>query len=536
MSRKKLTATEQALVKIQKDLTEYYTQKIYEHTHPNSFLVQEIKKQKVFFSQAKLQKISLKELQSQILKHPIVVMGDYHPFKPSQNEFFDMVRAYDHRDKPCVVILESLLASSQKDLQNFLDGLITAGEFLEDVEFHRYWGFQTYSTEKMMYFCRRENIPLYGMNLMNLSLKTKPQELFKKREESFIATLLNVLCTHPHAKIFVLAGNLHLMPHNLPKYWMEMGKAPILYIHQDIDEVYWRRSITLPHIHRECFSIIPHHTVILNSHPWIKYHSFWHQIEKSIEYEALSPEEAKEDVLMDQYEQFTQLFATICQLLQVKLDPPDFAIYGSLDLSLPLLIKKSKRLTQQEKMFYQFRFKSETGFYLPHEEVLYCPQMSMNMMIDVVTQTVVINARRWHHYFRGKLADFYSWMVFEALIFFISKLLNSSRKPPSFTKLFEGQSRFLFGESFQCQYEEVLKNQTGDAWTPLEEIFLSLPDDKKYLLVQWLGRNWGQAWFHHHTEVGNDKILDFFPSTAPHDLLSAKRTFKSLLKKIPFEL
>lgn len=536
-----LTRTQRALIRVQKELAAYYHGKIHEFIKPSSFLHKEIQKQIAYFTKIKIRSIHDKQLKDAILAHSVIAVGDYHAFKPSQNEFYDLVRDYHMSGKPCVVVLESLLSESNADLKNFIAGHITATEFLEEADFCSYWEFPAYSTEKIMLFCKREGIPIFGMNITQKSIGRKgknPNELFEERESHFVKMIHKIQSSHPQAKIFVLVGNLHLMPANLPKAYAKRTGKSLLCIHQNIDEIYWRRSVTLPPPsiftgHRECFKVDDHTTVVLNSHPWIKYHSYWLQIEKGIEYEFLNKEDALEDMLMDQHEQFSHLFEKICTLLSVKLDVPDFAIYGPLDLSLPLLIKQSKKLTPREKLYYQARFKAEIAFYLPQEEVLFCPISSMNTMIDVITQAVVIHHRNWQHHFRGRVSDFYSWIVFEAHIFFISKLLNSSRKAPSFTRLFEGKSRNVFGPKFQDALSKILKHPPQGSWAAIEKVFATLTPDRQYQMVQWLGRTWGQAWFDHHVDMGNTKILSFFCADDPHHLTSAKRTLRMFLKQIP---
>jgi len=535
MPYKGFTDTEQTLIKIHSHLTDYYLKKIEEFTAPHPSLKSQIDQHRKYFSKVPITTTDDRGLKKAIHAHKIICLGDYHAFTPSQNEFLDLIQTAHREGESLVVVLESLPSDSRSMIELYLNSTITFGELMEDIDFEKTWGFDSYSTLKLLNFCKKHKIPIIGMNLM-LKRKISAGELFKKREAHFCKVLRQIHKDRPAAKVFSLVGNLHLLPDNLPKLWPTQEAPDVLYIHQNCDEVYTRKGADQPHIDRQIFKIDAHNFVVMNTHPWIKHHSYWHVLETAIEYDDLSSEEFLEERQFRQQDQFHQVISQLKTLLHLKIPKLHFSIYSELELSLPFLIKESDMLSHQEKKVYFSLHKHHIPFFVPQLNLLFRPQHTSNTMVDACTRILHSETQKWHFHFRGEKSNFYSWAILEAYVFFVSKLMNPSRKTPTLEKLAEMMSLNKIWKD--CL--PVLKNTQMGAhnWDPVARFISQNPKapQMQYLFAQWVGRVWGQQWVNHYITQKDPSVFQCLPPQNPHNESEAKALFTAYMAKIPLRL
>ncbi len=524
------------LTLIQKELTAYYQDKIRELAPPPSFIKKQMNLSESFFSKTPIHEIQATDLSHTIAHHDVICVGDYHTFYYSQKVFSEIIQQFHQNNEKAVVVLESIPSQKNKILSQILDQHIPIKSVMDKLNFKSTWDFDSQGTEVILSFCRKNNIPTYGMNLTK-GFYDVSQNFFMERELHFIKTLQKIKKKHPNQKLFVLVGDIHLLPHNLPMWWSQTTKTslPMLCIHQNSDEIYWRLKNRASRHTTSYFKINPQNYVLINTRPWVKYHSYLHLLEKSIEYESYTEEESLEEAELSRYDQFLQLLSQLSKLLNVKNETkiPPFTSYSSLEFDLPLMIKNAPFLTFREKKGYLALFKEEIPFFIPESRTLYCPHHTANMMTDACLRMLHSHVTGWQSHFRGTRANFYSWIILEAYIFALSKLMNPARKPLSLTHL----TPHLGTIWPKCLNYLRETDVNWGAWLKIASLFSTLQSkpQAQYRLLQWIGQRWGLTWATHFTQFTIEDLDRFCPSNTAHQFKASKKHFFELMQQSPFK-
>lgn len=247
--------------------------------------------------------VPAKRLMESIDREKIILFGDFHSHKQSQRAFLRVLRMYINRPDhaPVVVALEMFKSDDQKHLDLWLKGHINDQELLDAVNYEQTWGFPWNNYRPILEYCKYQNIQVVGIN----SIKGGKDTLHTR--DAHAAKLINVLAEElPSRKIFCMIGEFHLADRHLPSAlaatnFSRTPKSP-LRIFTNLDKYFFALDPGKIHHRDEYLSLNASTYCIINSPPWIKWHSqsLWEEMRRlgPIKYleDAIAPDDVEADL------------------------------------------------------------------------------------------------------------------------------------------------------------------------------------------------------------------------------------------------
>lgn len=226
------------------------------------------------------------DLETAIEEFPVVLVGDTHTLSQSARTLLRILRT---QTTPWALALEIFDTKDQTTLDLFWEDRISEEEFIRRINFHETWGFPWDHYRPLVDLAKLHRYPIIALDTHNASLEV--------REQTFTAKIEQFHRKFPEVKVFVLVGELHVVP---------LGKRlsmENLKINQNIEKLYWK--------HRDVAQIRKDHFAIQNTPPWIVL------LSKLDYYNNATLEEDE----LDPIHKIQEFCLTIADML--GLDPPD---------------------------------------------------------------------------------------------------------------------------------------------------------------------------------------------------------------------
>jgi len=247
-------------------------------------------------------RVNANKILEAIDRNPIILFGDFHSHKQSQRAFLRILRMYQNRPDhaPVIVGLEMFRSKDQKYLDKWMEGSITDQELLDAVEYERTWGFPWANFRPILEYCKYNAIRAVGLNTNNGG-----KDSLKKRD-AHAANLLNeIVKSDPRARIFCLIGEFHLADPHLPQAIENVPRnasQPPLRIFANLDKFFFAIKHDKIHHKDEYLSLNKNTFCVINSPPWMKWHShsLWEEMRRvgSVKFleEAIAPDDVESDL------------------------------------------------------------------------------------------------------------------------------------------------------------------------------------------------------------------------------------------------
>lgn len=221
----------------------------------------------------------LSQLVDTIIRRRIILFGDFHTFKQTQRALLRLVRdvlAVSPRPK-LALALEFLKTKYQGKLESYMAGELAEDEFLQAVNYSKEWGFPWAHYKPLIDLARDHMIPVLCVN----SNHPGPNSL-EMRDRTCARLLADAAARYPDHIIFCLIGEYHLADSHLPAtVWNELARrgmeasTPLMRILCNVDRYYFDlESSSKPARSTEVLRLKRDFYCILNSPPWLKWHSF----------------------------------------------------------------------------------------------------------------------------------------------------------------------------------------------------------------------------------------------------------------------
>lgn len=229
---------------------------------------------------------SLEELHRQALQSRLILVGDFHALRSSQEFAASFVTDLVKSGASLVLGVEMLYGRNQKALEEWNAGIITEATFLRRIRYDMEWGYDWASFRRLFDVARRFHIPIFGIDCDPRT----DLRLIHKRDACVAAKLLKLARSHPDRQIVAVFGESHLASGHLPKRIEELegpGEAigrPLVVL-QNVDEIYWKlaqRGLTgetVVRVHENAFCVF-------NATPFVKYEAYRQTIEKWLSQQA----------------------------------------------------------------------------------------------------------------------------------------------------------------------------------------------------------------------------------------------------------
>jgi Haem-binding uptake, Tiki superfamily, ChaN len=215
-----------------------------------------------------------RKLLTSIDKSKLVLFGDFHSHKQNQRAFLRILHLYQNRPDhaPIAVYLEMFKSKDQAHLDAWLAGELTDQDLQEIVKYHQTWGFPWNNYKPILDYCKQHKIPLIAINTARGG-----QDSLDKRDAHAANIMHKKIKSHPAMISLCLIGEFHLADRHLPSALSAQKAAdaaiPILRIFANLDKYFF--AISANKIHRpEEYLALNHSTYcVINSPPWMKWHS-----------------------------------------------------------------------------------------------------------------------------------------------------------------------------------------------------------------------------------------------------------------------
>ncbi len=392
---------------------------------------------------------STQELLEQIENSNLVYGGDFHALAQAQRSHLRLLRDLKP-GREVILALECFQATSQRWLDLFNQGELSISELRSKSKWDQRWGFPWDHYRPIFELARQRGMRLVGVNSRpsaslseKLSAGLSAKDL-KLRETKAAATIAHVWARHPNALVYVLFGDLHLASAHLPAALeMELRRKPAfkppfkvkeLKIHLNSEHVYFELAKRGAELSVDVVKFNDKSFCILSTPPWVKWQSYLLFLDRfpGADVDQRLDDESGFDPT-DQVALLVRLAASDLGLKKEFATVNDLAVYGEDDETIWREV--SRRTSDGERAHAQSLLRECQAFFLPRGGLAYLPKPTINASAAIAgfyLHARLSGRQRSLWKFPG---DFRALVWTEAISYFISKLVNHSRRSETLTSL-----------------------------------------------------------------------------------------------------
>ncbi len=384
------------------------------------------------------QRISNKaELLEEVAGSDLVYCGDFHTLRQAQRTVIKVLRPLVNRRHPIQLALEFVPPHKEKVANDFVRGRISEATFLAEIAYHHRWGFPWSHYRDLFLFARQNHIRVVGLN-------TEETEEFPLVERDQVAAerIVRATLEHPEALILCLYGDLHIASAHIPrlvkqrlKVQKESRKSITLF--QNSDAIYWSLSAMGLEAEVDVVQVSDGKFCVLGVPPWIKWQSYrsWREDQSDL---LNGVGEASEflEPSPDYYHQVLDLALRISGFLKMK--PKEIEQFGVCTAADTKIIEELDGYVETQKgpgpspkELIQNEIVENGSRFFPERSMLYLSDLSENRAAEKAAQLVASKLFPGFSLFadaKDEREIFYRVVIWEAIGFFGSKIVNPKRK------------------------------------------------------------------------------------------------------------
>ncbi|RZA17444.1 MAG: hypothetical protein EOP10_22755 [Proteobacteria bacterium] len=325
--------------------------------------------------------VTQRRLIDQAQNADVVLFGDFHTLAESQRAFFEVLRmTYEQNpSRPITVALEIFAAADQTNIDEYLSGRLPEEYFLKRIDYHNKWGFPWENYRPIVEFCARYKLPIVGINH-----QTDQKDRLAKRDVFAAQIIDSIHAAQSQALIFCLIGEYHLADEHLPS---RLKDKRVLRVVNNVDE-YSLPFMDEPIASFEAVEIQPNFFCVLNTSPWLKWHSLalWEELHGLTEdsfYGGESDGFASED--FDVEYQLLFILKTLNEFmgLGISASQLSFDIYLKPDRATFSYLRGKFSLSRQSLESAERKLNQDGYCYLPKSKAILLLDFSMNHLLEV---------------------------------------------------------------------------------------------------------------------------------------------------------
>lgn len=390
----------------------------------------------------KNERTTLAELLDDLRTKQFLLFGDFHTLRQSQRGLLRLLRAYTERlrTNKIVIALEMFKAINQDEIDGYLRGTIPEAEFLQDIAYATDWGFPWQNFKMILDFARARRLPVIGVNSDNGG-----KDLLEVRDRFAAQKLVAAAKKYPEHKIVCLIGEHHLaddhLPQALAREMKRLGKPlSLLRVLNNVDRYYFDLKRETSHNTTEYLRLKRDMYCIMNSPPWMKWHSFsvWEEM-RSAGIPAVAEQEGEVDSDADLYTedafdvdyQFLHFVKNLSLFLGVGLDASDMESFRILFSQEGAFFDDAGGLAglpSVEARRIVNRAAADGVHFLPRSKTVLLTNISMNNLAEASGQYLHTLLGRFDDTTGDPESDFGRRIIKYAVGMVASKILNPRRK------------------------------------------------------------------------------------------------------------
>jgi len=368
----------------------------------------------------------------------VAYVGDFHTHIQSQkllvrllNMLHDQHRASIAHDpsKPPphranALAMEAFLSAHQRHLDRYVAGELTSDELLDAVRWDRTWGFPAAGYVQILETCRELGVRVVGINST-----ARGNDSLRRRDLHAAKIISRLHRETRHGLVLVFIGDLHVSAEHLPGRVLEhlarQGRSItdcIVYVNPE--NIFWKLAESGLDYIVNVVKVTHRQFCVINSTPVARYDSYLRFVEGVIEEE--DPDDfvpASADVA-DYVQVLAGRIGRFLQLSRQSLPDVDIVVWNDPDETAQQL---ASRLGATPESTALLRAATLVRHPVPiTDNALLVHAFSLNDAADAAAR-LVLRSSGWVQRFLPAGRSFFSDLLFEALAYFASKVINPKR-------------------------------------------------------------------------------------------------------------
>ncbi len=429
-------------------------------------------------------------LVSEVISSDVVFIGDFHTLRQAQKipeRILSKVltnNSYKQQKKGIVLCMEAFLTEHQRYLNLYLNNEIGDEEFLKKIEYEKTWGQNWLHYKRLIDFAKGNKIKVFGINM-----RSKDKEASLKSRDNFaINKIAELLVDFPEYLIVVFYGDAHLAYNHIPKKLIDFVRKRFkkeinyLIIHQNSDKVYWKLAKLGLADMVDVVYIKPKICCIINTTPIAKLQSQlnWYEGKEELRC-VLHPQWCDpSESLSNLCDEVKEIIDQLSGFFNIKIDCSDLSVLSIHNIKDIESVLPEKLSAQEIKYIEEIILKNES-YFIPKRNIIILTNYSINHVAEEATHYIHSKLSKFSTFEKLSCIDrFYSTVIYEAIGFCGSKIINHKRKCYKI-KDFYDYMLYLRNRKLKDQKTIVLKEATKKVIKhyEMEQLLLNRGKNKK---------------------------------------------------------
>jgi len=374
-----------------------------------------------------------RELLERVAASQIVYVGDFHTLVQSQKFLVRLIeqlhKAPEVAQRKLVVAMEAFPASRQQEVDQYLRGDLLFDEFLSAVDYRRTWSFAPDGYKAILDTCHDLGVRVLAVN----TFPRRKEDDLERRDAAAARLICRAHVADPEALIVVFFGDLHIATSHLPGRVVDLlGKQHItirdLIVYLNSETIYWQLAKGGLEYLVNVVKVDSRRFCAINATPLAKYDSYLRFVEGLVDDDDEDDGEegflAGSVVVEDQVRDLAIRIGEYLGLADIKLCEVEL-VPAALGELADGELARSLKPAPEEAPIVAASIRSRHPIFVGNDRLL-LHRFSLNGAADAAAR-VLLRSLGWKPYFERTEESFYYNVMFEALAFFGSKVINPKR-------------------------------------------------------------------------------------------------------------
>jgi hypothetical protein len=366
-------------------------------------------------------------LYESVLASDIVLIGDYHTLRQSQEVAHRLLERVIADPRPVCLALEMVLEEHQAHLDAYLAGALSETEFLAAIQYRRNWNFAWSHYKPLLETARRQGVRVVGINHAPRSVAGG----IRARDARIAASLVGAMGRQPEARWLVLIGDMHLAANHLPAELDRrlaqgaFGTRRRLIVYQNSDALYWHLAERGAEATTRVVQMGPERYCVLEVPPYVKLQSYlgWEREQDALEeaFGDAGPEPTCAALVEHLVAQLGEFFG---------LPAVDGAcdVFANLDENFFDTLAASESLGDERRREIHLHAFSNRSCFVPELDLAYLPYLSVNHAAEEGMHLMQWRLAGIRPAAADAYQEFYARILWSALGYAASKTVNPWRR------------------------------------------------------------------------------------------------------------